>query len=142
MSEAQDSVRGAAIQVAEIIVSTSRAEDSERYVTNVVEAARKVIDSAHSIFQQFASDIQLKDLSAKAEALVAKGSPTVATVVLRNTAPTEAPPSESPANKLPSKKAVLKKSPSKGARPKKPPKKTPSKKKTKRLLKRKIKTLS
>ena len=110
--------------------------------SNVVEAARKVIDLAHSIFQQFASDIQLKDLSAKAEALVAKGSPTVATVVLRNTAPTEAPPSESPANKLPSKKAVLKKSPSKGARPKKPPKKTPSKKKTKRLLKRKIKTLS
>ena len=171
MSEAQDLVRGAAIQVAEIIVSTSRAEDSEGYVTidirdflndrrsekshqeksygrldkakgrlqqsfpeiqqliktsNVVEAARKVIDLAHSIFQQFASDIQLKDLSAKAEALVAKGSPTVATVVLRNTAPTEAPPSELPANKLPSKKAVLKKSPSKGARPKKPPKKTPS----------------
>jgi hypothetical protein len=103
--------------------------------SNVVEAARKIIDSAHSIFQQFASDIQLKDLSAKAEALVAKGNPTVATVVLRGTAPTEAPPSETPANELPSKKAVLKKSPSKGARPKKPLKKTPSKKKTKRLLK-------
>lgn len=110
--------------------------------SNVVKAARKIIDSAHSIFQQFASDIQLKDLSAKAEALVAKGNPTVATVVSGDTAPTEAPPSESPANELPSKKAVLKKSPSKGARPKKPPKKTPSKKKTKRLLKRKIKTLS
>ena len=110
--------------------------------SNVVEAARKIIDSAHSIFQQFASDIQLKDLSAKAEALVAKGKPTVATVVLRDTAPTEAPPSETPTNELSSKKAVLKKSPSKRAGMKKPLKKTPSKKKTKRLIKRKIKTLS
>ena len=45
--------------------------------SNVVEAARKIIDPAHSIFQQFASDIQLKDLLAKAQALVAKADLTV-----------------------------------------------------------------
>lgn len=34
--------------------------------SNVVEAARKIIDPAQSIFKQFANDIQLKDLLAKA----------------------------------------------------------------------------
>ncbi|MGB8893868.1 MAG: hypothetical protein WCD13_06090, partial [Pseudolabrys sp.] len=37
--------------------------------SNVVVAAGKIIDPAQSIFKQFANDIQLKDLLAKAEAL-------------------------------------------------------------------------
>jgi len=110
--------------------------------SNVVEAARKIIDPAQSIFKQFADDIQLKDLLAKAEALVAKANLTVAKAVSRDTPPTETSSNETPANKLPLKKASLKKAPSKGVRPKKSLKKTPLKKKTKRPLKRRVKTLS
>jgi hypothetical protein len=96
--------------------------------SNVVEAARKIIDPAQSIFKQFANDIQLKDLLVKAEALVAKANLTVAKTISRDTPPMETFPNETPANELPSKKAVLKKAPSRGLRPKKPLKKTPSKK--------------
>ena len=88
--------------------------------SNAVEVARKIIDPAQSIFKQFADDIQLKDLFAKAEALVANASS-----------------NES------SKKAGVKKTRSKGTRLKKAvPKKTLSKKKKKRALKRRVKTLS
>ena len=96
--------------------------------SNVVEAARKIIDPAQSVFRQFADDIQLKDLFAKAEALVAKANLTVAKAVARDISPTETSPNETPANKLPAKKASLKKAPSKAVRSKKPlKKKTPSK---------------
>src|SRR5215471_7351956 len=85
--------------------------------SNVVEAARKIIDPAQSIFQQFASDIQLKDLLAKAEALVANANLTFAKAVFKDTPPTETFLNEAPANELPSKKAAKK------ARLKKTPKK-------------------
>ena len=106
--------------------------------SGAVEAARKIIDPAQSIFKQFADDIQLKDLFAKAEALVA--NLTVAKSVSRDTPPTETSPSETPASKLPSKKASLKKAPSKGVRSRKPLKKTPLK--TRRTIKRRVKTPS
>ena len=85
--------------------------------SNVVEAARKIIDPAQSIFQQFASDIQLKDLLAKAEALVANANLTFAKAVSKDTPPMETFLNEAPANELPSKKAAKK------ARLKKTPKK-------------------
>ena len=90
--------------------------------SNIVEAARKIIDPAQSIFKQFADDIQLKDLFAKAEALVAN-----LTVAKSVSPPPETSPNETPANKLPLKKASLKKAPSKRVRSKKPLKKTPLK---------------
>jgi hypothetical protein len=111
--------------------------------SNVVEAARKIIDPTNierisdglkkladaklpqSIFKQFASDLQLKDLLANAEALVAKANLTFAKTVSKDTLPTETPPNESPA-----KKAGLKKTPSRKTRLKKTvSKKAPSKKK-------------
>ncbi len=101
--------------------------------STVVEVARKIIDPAQSIFKQFADDIQLKDLLAKAEALVAKATKTVS----KDARPTETFLNETPANELPSKKAVLKRTPSKGVRSKKS-----LKKKTKRPLKRRAKTRS
>src|SRR5689334_6900835 len=42
--------------------------------SGALDVARKIIDPAQSIFRQFADDIQLKDLLAKAEALVASVS--------------------------------------------------------------------
>ena len=109
--------------------------------SNVVEAARKLIDPAQSIFRQFADDIQLKDLFARAEALVAKANLTVARAVSRDTPPTKTSPNETPASKLPSRKASLKKAPSKGVRSKKPlKKKTPLK--PRRTIKRRVKTAS
>ena len=113
--------------------------------SNVVEAARKLIDPSQSIFKQFANDIQLKDLLAKAEALVARANLSVAKAVSKDTRPTETSPNQMPANELPSKKAVLKKAPSKEVRPKKPLKKkttSKKKKKTKLPLRRKMKTSS
>lgn len=111
--------------------------------SNVVETARKIIDPAQSIFKQFANDIQLKDLLAKAKALVAKANLTVTKTVLKDTPLTGTFPNETPTNELPSNKASLKKAPSKEARPKKPlKKKTPLKKNTKPPLKRKMRTPS
>jgi hypothetical protein len=105
--------------------------------SNVVEVARKIADPAQSIFKQFADDIQLKDLLAKAEALVAKANLTVTKTISGDTPSTEMSPNEAPENELPSKKVSLKKVSSKGVRPKKPlKKKTPSKKKKKRPSKR------
>ncbi|HLN99388.1 MAG TPA: hypothetical protein VK208_13085, partial [Pyrinomonadaceae bacterium] len=110
--------------------------------SNAVEVARKIIDPAQSIFKQFADDIQLKDLFAKAEALVANANLTFTKAVSKDTPPTETFRDETSSNES-SKKAGLKKTRSKGTRLKKAvPKKTLSKKKKKRALKRRVKTLS
>ena len=104
--------------------------------SNVVEAARKIIDPAQSIFRQFADDIQLKDLFAKAEALVANANLTFTKAVSKGAPPTETFRDETSSNES-SKKAEVKKTPSKGRRSKKAvPKKTLSKKSKKRSLKR------
>jgi hypothetical protein len=110
--------------------------------SSAVEVARKIIDPAQSIFRQFADDIQLKDLLAKAEALVANAERTFKNAASKEAPPTQAlrdvtPPAES------SKTTGVKKTPSKGARLKKAAaKKTVSKKKKKRAPKRKVKTRS
>lgn len=110
--------------------------------SNAVEVARKIIDPAQSIFKQFADDIQLKDLFAKAEALVANADLTFTKAVSKDTPPTETFRDETSSNES-SKKAGVKKTRSKGTRLKKAvPKKTLSKKKKKRALKRRVKTLS
>jgi hypothetical protein len=110
--------------------------------SNAVEVARKIIDPAQSIFKQFADDIQLKDLFAKAEALVGNANLTFTKAVSKDTPPTETFGDETSSNES-SKKAGVKKTRSKGTRLKKAvPKKTLSKKKKKRALKRRVKTLS
>jgi hypothetical protein len=110
--------------------------------SNAVEVARKIIDPAQSIFKQFADDIQLKDLFAKAEALVANANLTFTKAASKDTPPTETFRDETSSNES-SKKAGVKKTRSKGTRLKKAvPKKTLSKKKKKRALKRRVKTLS
>ena len=110
--------------------------------SNAVEVARKIIDPAQSIFKQFADDIQLKDLFAKAEALVANANLTFTKAASKDTPPTETFRDETSSNES-SKKAGVKKTRSKGMRLKKAvPKKTLSKKKKKRALKRRVKTLS
>ena len=86
--------------------------------SNVVEAARKIIDPAQSIFRQFADDIQLKDLFAKAEALVANANLTFTKAVSKGAPPTETFRDETSSNES-SKKAEVKKTPSKGRRSKK-----------------------
>ena len=111
--------------------------------TNAVDVARKIIDPAQSIFKQFADDIQLKDLIAKAEALVANANLTLTKAASKDAAPTEARPIGAPSNEPSAKKAGVKKTPSRGTRLKKAvPKKTLSKKKKKRAPKRRVKTLS
>ena len=111
--------------------------------SGAVEAARKIIDPAQSIFKQFADDIQLKDLIAKAEALVANANLTLTKAASKDAAPTEARPMGAPSSEPSAKKAGVKKTPSKGTRLKKAvPKKTLSKKKKKRAPKRRVKTLS
>ena len=111
--------------------------------SNAVEVARKIIDPAQSIFKQFADDIQLKDLFAKAEALVANANLTFTKAAPKDAVPTETRPIETPSNEPPAKKAGVKKTPSKGTRLKKAvPKKTLSKKKKKRAPKRRVKKLS
>src|SRR5262245_50156401 len=108
--------------------------------SSAVDVARKIIDPAQSIFRQFADDIQLKDLLAKAEALVANAERT-----FKNAAWKETPPAETLRDVTPStessKTTGVKKTPSKDARLKKAaPKKTSSKKKKKPAPKRKVKT--
>jgi hypothetical protein len=104
--------------------------------SNAVDVARKIIDPAQSIFRQFADDIQLKDLLAKAESIVANANRAFTKPVSKETPPTETFRHETPSNE-PSKKAAVKKAPSKGTRLKKSvPKKTLPKKKTKRAPKR------
>ena len=104
--------------------------------SNAVEVARKIIDPAQSLFKQFADDIQLKDLLAKAEALVANANLTFTKAVSKDTPPAATFRDETPSNEA-SKEAGVKKTPSKGTRSKKAvPKKTLSKKKKKRASKR------
>jgi hypothetical protein len=86
--------------------------------SNAVEVARKIIDPAQSIFKQFADDIQLKDLFAKAEALVANANLTFTKAVSKDTPPTETFRDETSSNES-SKKAGVKKTRSKGTRLKK-----------------------
>ncbi|HET8972822.1 MAG TPA: hypothetical protein VFN63_06010 [Pseudolabrys sp.] len=110
--------------------------------SNAVDVARKIIDPAQSLFRQFADDIQLKDLIAKAEALVANANLTFTKAVSKESPATETFRDETPSNES-SRKAGVKKTPSKGARLKKAaPKKTLSKKKKKPAPKRKPKTRS
>jgi hypothetical protein len=107
--------------------------------TNAVDVARKIIDPAQAIFRQFADDIQLKDLLAKAEALVANTD-----LPFKKPVPKDAPPAQTfrdvtPSNESP-KKAAAKKTPSNAARLKKAaPKKTLSKMKKTRAPKRRVK---
>jgi hypothetical protein len=104
--------------------------------SNAVDVARKIIDPAQSIFRQFADDIQLKDLLAKAESIVANANRAFTKPVSKETPPTETFRHETSSSE-PSKKAGLKKTPSKATRLKKAaPKTTPSKKKKKRAPKR------
>ena len=109
--------------------------------SNAVDVARKIIDPAQLLFRQFADDIQLKDLIAKAEALVANANLTFAKPVSKGTPPAQTLRDGTPSNES-ARKAAVRKTPSKGARLKKAaPKKTLSKKK-KRAPKRKVKTRS
>jgi hypothetical protein len=104
--------------------------------SNAVDIARKIIDPAQSLFKQFSDDIQLKDLFAKAEALVANANLTFTKAVSKDTPPAATFRDETPSNDA-SKEAAVKKTPSKGTRSKKAvPKKTLSKKKKKRSSKR------
>jgi hypothetical protein len=97
--------------------------------SNAVEFARKIIDPAQTIFRQFADDIQLKELFAKAEALVANANLTLTKSVPKETLPAQSFRDETPSNATVEKPEV-KKTPPKRARPKKAaPKKTSSKKK-------------
>src|SRR5262245_45101664 len=110
--------------------------------SSAVDVARKIIDPAQSIFRQFADDIQLKDLLAKAEAWVANAERT-----FKNVASKEPPPAQTLRDVTPStessKATGVKKTPSKGARLEKAaPKKTVSKKKKKRAPKRSVKARS
>ena len=100
--------------------------------SNAVDVARKIIDPAQSIFRQFADDIQLKDLLAKAESIVANANRAFTKPVSKDTPPAEAFRHETSSNEPPAKKAGLKKTPSKGTRLKKAvPKKALSKNKKK-----------
>ena len=101
--------------------------------SNAVDVARKIINPAQSIFRQFADDIQLKDLLAKAKSLVAN-----ANLAFTKPASKESPPTETFRHENePSREVGVKKAPSKRARLKKAvPKKTLSKKKNKRTSKR------
>ena len=108
--------------------------------SNAVDVARKIIDPAQSIFRQFAHDIQLKDLLAKAEALVANTNLTFTKPVPKETPPTETFRDETSSTESPGK-AGVKKTPSKRARLKKAaPKNASARKQKKRAPKRKAKT--
>jgi len=101
--------------------------------------ASGAVEVAQSIFRQFADDIQLKDLLAKAESLVANTNRTFTKAAPKDVSPTQAFRNEAPASE-PSGKAAVKKTQSK-ARPKKTaPKKMSSKKKKKPAPKRKVKS--
>jgi len=106
--------------------------------SNAVDVARKIIDPAQSLFKQFADDIQLKDLLAKAEELFATN------LGLPKAAPKAAPATQAfrdaPASNESSGRVAVKKTPSKGSRLKKAvPKKTLSKKKKAPASKRRVK---
>ena len=96
--------------------------------SNAVDVARKIIDPAQSLFKQFADDLQLKDLLAKAEELFATN------LGLPKGAPKAAPATQAfrdaPSSNESSGRVAVRKTPSKRVRLKKAvPKKTLSKKK-------------
>jgi hypothetical protein len=100
------------------------------------------VEVAQSIFRQFADDIQLKDLLAKAESLVANTNRTFSKAAPKDVSPAQTFRSEAPSSE-PSGKSAIKKSQSKKARPKKAaPKKTSSTKKKTRTPKRRAKARS
>lgn len=110
--------------------------------SNAVDVARKIIGPAQSIFRQFADDIQLKDLLAKVDALVANTNLTFTKPVPKDTPATPTFRDATPAGES-SDKATITKTPAKRARPKKAaPKKTVSKTKKKPAPKRKAKARS
>jgi hypothetical protein len=88
------------------------------------------VEIAQSLFRQFADDIQLKDLLAKAEALVVGSKDAPPTAMFRDVTPANESPKSVEENKTPSKGARLRKA---------APKKASSKKTTKRAPKRKAK---
>jgi hypothetical protein len=106
--------------------------------SNAVDVARKIIDPAQSIFRQFAEDIQLKDLLAKAEALVANTNLAFTKPVPKATPPAQTFRDATPSGES-SKEAAIKKTPAKRARLKKAaPKNALSKKKKKPAPKRNL----
>jgi hypothetical protein len=106
--------------------------------SNAVDVARKIIDPAQSIFRQFADDIQLKDLLAKVEALVANTNLTFTKPVSKDTPATPTFRDATPASES-SKEVGTKKTPAKRARLKKAaPKNALSKKKKKPAPKRNL----
>ena len=124
-------------------VQRSFPEIQQRFRTsNAVGVARKIIDPAQLLFRQFAEDIQLKDLIAKAESLVANANLTFAKPVSKGAPPAQTFRDGTPSNES-ARKAAARKTPSKGTRLKKAvPKTTSSKKKKKPAPKRKVKTRS
>jgi hypothetical protein len=118
-------------------------EIQQRFRTsNAVDVARKIIDPAQLLFRQFADDIQLKDLLAKAESLVANANLALTRTVLKEPPPAGTFRDQAPSNE-PARKAAARKTPSKATRLKKAaPKTTPSKSRKKRAPKRKMKTRS
>ena len=100
----------------------------QQSLPEIQQRTSSAVEIAQSIFRQFADDIQLKDLLAKAEALVAKAAST-------DTAPTETFRDVTPSNE------ALKKSGAKKtrARAKKAAAKKTASKKKKRAPKRKAK---
>jgi hypothetical protein len=125
-------------------------------VSDVVETVRKIIDPKNiekvrdglkkladanlpqGVIKQAVSDFQLKDLIAKAEALVAKTNLTVAKMFSKETFPGETATNETSSNETAAKKARLKKGSSKRTSVKKSiSKRKLSKKKTKQSVKRK-----
>jgi hypothetical protein len=107
--------------------------------TNAVDLARKIVGPAQSIFRQFADDIQLKDLLAKAEALVANADLAFTKPVSKNIPPAETFRDQTSSDES-QKSAGAKEAFSKGACPKKAaPKKTVSKTNKMRAPKRKVK---
>jgi len=103
--------------------------------TNAIDVARKIVGPARSMFRQFADDIQLKDLLAKAEALVANTDRTFTKAASKDTPPVAMFRGE-PSSDESQKSAGAKKP----FRPKKAaPKKTVSKKKKKQAIKRRAK---
>ena len=109
--------------------------------TNVVDVARKIIDPAQSIFRQFADDIQLKDLLAKAEALVANPNLTFAKPVPKEASPAQTLRGVTPSSEF-SGTADVKKTPAKRAPLKKAAAKKTASKKKKPASKRKVKSRS
>jgi hypothetical protein len=115
-------------------------EIQQRFRTsNAVDVARKIIDPAQLLFRQFADDIQLKDLIAKAESLVANANLTFTKAVSKDTPPAQTFRDGTPSNES-ARKAAVRKTPSKGTRLKKAvPKKTLPTKKKKPAPKRRVK---